>query len=835
MTMNRRHFLKGLLSVSCVAIGGSSLLSPLSVMAKSLTDDDNKWLTTGSHFGAFRISRKNGVIDKVVPFEKDKYPSDMIHGIRGLVYNPSRVRYPMVRLDFLLKGFDSDTTQRGDFRFVRVTWDQALDLFINSLKQAQTQYGPSGIHAGMTGWRAVGQLHSCTSHMQRAVSMVGNFVKKVGDYSTGAGQVILPYVLGSTEVYSQGTSWPIILENTNTIILWSTDPYKNLQVGWNTETHESYHYLAELKKKVKEGKIRVISIDPVVSKTQDYLECEHQYVNPQTDVALMLGIAHEMFTKGLYDKEFVSGYSLGFDNFADYLTGKEDGTAKTPEWASKICGISADRIRELAKIMTTGRVQMMMGWCIQRQQHGEQPYWMSAVLATMIGQIGLPGGGIGYGYHYSGIGVPSSGAAMPGAFPRNLDEGMKPLFTSTDFKGASSVIPVARWIDAILEPGKVIDANGSRVTYPDIKMMVFSGCNPWSFHQNRNHMKKAYHKLKCVVTVNTNWDANSRFSDIVLPACTTFERNDMDVYGSYANRGIIAMHKMVEPLFDSLSDFEIFTRFSRKLGGEAAVKQYTRNMDELDWLAFLYNDCVNDNKGKFPMPDFETFWKEGYVDFGSGKTFVRHAAFRDDPEINPLGTPSGLIEITSRKIAHYKYDDCPGHPTWMEKAERSHGGPGSKKHPIWLQSCHPNKRLHSQMCESTEFRETYTVKDREPCFINAKDAAKRGIRSGDIIRVYNDRGQLLAGAVISKNYPEGIIRIQEGAWFSPVGKDGSKQGGFEIGAIDSYGDPNTLTLDIGTSKLAQACSAYTCLVDYEKYRGKVPKVSGFDGPIEVKI
>ena len=830
--MNRRDFLKGLLSTSCVVLSGTSVLAPLTALAEAGADNQDGWLTTGSHFGAFRVKRKNGVIDQVKPFDLDRYPTDMINGVRGLVYNPSRIRYPMVRLDFLLKGHQSDTSQRGDFRFVRVTWDKALGLFKQSLDHVQTQYGPSGLHAGQTGWRATGQLHSSTSHMQRAVSMHGNFVKKIGDYSTGAGQTILPYILGSTEVYAQGTSWPLILENSDTIILWANDPYKNLQVGWNAETHEAYEYLAQLKQKVAAGKIRVISIDPVASKTQNYLGCEQIYVNPQTDVPLMLGIAHEMYSKGLYDKEFVDGYSLGFEKFVPYLTGESDGIEKTPEWAAQITGVPAKTIRELAQTLTAGRSQLLMGWCIQRQQHGEQPYWMAAVLATMIGQIGLPGGGISYGHHYSSIGVPSSGAAAPGAFPRNLDEGKKPLFNSNDFKGASSTIPVARWIDAILEPGKTIDANGAKVTYPDIKMMVFSGNNPWNHHQDRNRMKKAFQKLEAIVTIDINWTATCRFSDIVLPACTTFERNDIDIYGSYANRGLLAMHKMVEPLFDSLSDFDIFTRFARLLGRE---EEYTRGMTEQQWLQKLYNDCKAANKGKFDMPDFNRFWQDGYVHFGEGKPWVRHAAFREDPEINPLGTPSGLIEIFSRKIDRYGYDDCQGHPLWMEKNERSHGGPGSDKYPVWLQSCHPDKRLHSQMCESEEYRNSYAVMGREPVYISPADAKKRGIKSGDVVRVFNDRGQLLAGAVISDSYPEGVIRISEGAWYGPVGQDGSKQGGAEIGALCSYGDPNTLTQDLPTSKLAQACSAYTCVVEFEKYRGPLPEVSAFSGPIEVKI
>ena len=830
--MNRRDFLKGLVGTSYVVLSGSSVLAPLNALAASGAKASDGWLTTGSHFGAFKMKRKNGVIDQVIPFDRDKYPTDMINGVKGLVYNPSRVRYPMVRLDFLLKGHKSDTSQRGDFRFVRVTWDKALSLFKDSLDEVQTKYGPSGLHAGQTGWRATGQLHSSTSHMQRAVGMHGNFVKKVGDYSTGAGQTILPYILGSTEVYAQGTSWPLILENSKTIILWSNDPYKNLQVGWNAETHESYAYLAELKEKVAKGEIRVISIDPVVTKTQQYLGCEQLYVNPQTDVALMLGIAHEMVAKNLHDTKFIEGYSLGFDRFLPYIQGETDGVEKTPEWAAEITGVSAEIIRDLAKVMTKSRTQMLMGWCIQRQQHGEQPYWMAAVLATMIGQIGLPGGGISYGHHYSSIGVPSSGAAAPGAFPRNLDEDQKPLFDSNDFKGTSSTIPVARWIDAILEPGKTIDSNGSKVTFPDIKMMVFSGNNPWNHHQDRNRMKQAFQKLECVVTIDMNWTATCRFSDIVLPACTTFERNDIDVYGSYANRGVLAMQKMVEPLYESLSDFEIFTRFARIMGKE---KEYTRGMTEREWLNKLYTDCKNANAGKFEMPEFDQFWKQGYVHFGEGKPWTRHAAFRDDPEINPLGTPSGLIEIFSRKIAQYNYDDCPGHPTWMEKSERSHGGPGSEKFPVWMQSCHPDKRLHSQMCESEQFRETYTVNGREPVYLNPDDAKKRGIKAGDVVRVFNDRGQLLAGAVVSNNFPKGVIRIHEGAWYGPVGEDGSKEGGAEIGALCSYGDPNTLTQDIGTSKLAQACSAYTCLVEFEKYQGKVPNVSSFSGPVEIAL
>ncbi|CCN80715.1 Trimethylamine-N-oxide reductase precursor (TMAO reductase) (Trimethylamine oxidase) [Vibrio nigripulchritudo SFn27] len=819
MAITRRSFLKGVATTSAASVIGPSLLASASANAAETT---GTWKVSGSHWGAFRAHIYGGKVQEIKPLEMDSHPTDMINGIKGIIYSPSRVRYPMVRLDWLKKHkYSADT--RGNNRFIRVTWDEALDLFYRELERVQKDYGPWALHAGQTGWRQTGQFHSCTSHMQRAVGMHGNYITKVGDYSTGAGQTIMPYVLGSTEVYAQGTSWSEILENSDNIILWANDPVKNLQVGWNCETHESFPYLEQLKEKVAKGEINVLSVDPVKNKTQRYLQNDHMYINPMTDVAFMLAVAHVLYKEDLHDKEFIKTYCLGFDPFIQYVLGEtKDKIEKTPEWAAEICGVEADKIREFARMLVSGRTQILMGWCIQRQEHGEQPYWAAAVVAAMVGQIGLPGGGISYGHHYSGIGVPSTGFAAPGGFPRNLDQGMKPKWDNKDFNGYSRTIPVARWIDCLLEPGKEIRYNGSKVKLPDYKMMVISGNNPWHHHQDRNRMKKAFRKLQTVVTIEFAWTATCRFSDIVLPACTQWERNDIDVYGSYSGRGLVAMQKLVDPLFQSRTDFDIFTELTRRFGRH---KEYTRGMDEMEWVRSLYEDCRSANKAKFDMPEFDEFWEKGVLDFGTGKPWVRHADFRKDPEINALGTPSGFIEISSRTIGRMGYEHCQDHPMWFEKTERSHGGPGSEKHPYWLQSCHPDKRLHSQMCESEEFRATYAVQGREPVYINPVDAKKKGIKDGDLVRVFNDRGQLMAGAVVTDSFPQGVIRIEEGAWYGPLNE--------KEGAICTYGDPNTLTQDIPTSELAQATSANTCIVDFEKFSGEVPPVTSFGGPIEV--
>ncbi|MFY3325418.1 trimethylamine-N-oxide reductase TorA [Vibrio fluvialis] len=819
MAITRRSFLKGVATTSAASIIGPSLLTPITAQAAETT---GTWKVSGSHWGAFRAQIYGGKVQAIKPLETDKHPTEMLNGIKGIIYSPSRVRYPMVRLDWLKKHKYSAET-RGNNRFIRVTWDEAIDLFYRELERVQKQYGPWALHAGQTGWNQTGAFHNCTAMMQRAVGMHGNYITKVGDYSTGAGQTIMPYVLGSTEVYAQGTSWTEILKHSDNIILWANDPVKNLQVGWNCETHQSFGYLDQLKEKIAKGEVNVVSVDPVKNKTQRFLQNDHLYINPQTDVAFMLAVAHVLYTEDLYDKKFISTYCLGFDDFIQYVLGNtKDKIERTPEWAAKICGVTPESIRDFARMLVKGRTQLLFGWCIQRQEHGEQPYWMGAVLAAMIGQIGLPGGGISYGHHYSGIGVPSTGFAGPGGFPRNLDQGAKPKWDNNDFNGYSRTIPVARWIDAILEPGKKINHNGNTVTLPGFKMMVISGNNPWHHHQDRNKMKRAFQKLETVVTIDFNWTATCRFSDIVLPACTQWERNDIDSYGSYSGKGLIAMHRLVDPMFQSRTDFEIMTELTRRFGRH---EEFTRGMDEMEWVRSLYNDCKKANEGKFEMPEFDEFWEESVLEFGEGKPWVRHADFRKDPEINALGTPSGFIEITSRKIGRYGYEHCQEHPMWFEKTERSHGGPGSDKYPFWLQSCHPDKRLHSQMCESEAFRATYAVQGREPVYINPMDAKAKGIKEGDLVRVFNGRGQLLAGAVLSDSYPRGVIRIEEGAWYGPLSE--------KEGAICTYGDPNTLTLDLGTSELAQATSANTCIVDFEKFTGKVPPVTSFGGPIEV--
>lgn len=817
---SRRRFLTAML-----AVGAASALAPSPLIKKAWAAGENpeQWIQSGSHYGAFEAKVMNGEWVETRPFKHDKYPCDMLNAVREVVYNPSRVRYPMVRLDWLRQREKSDRRQRGDNRFVRVSWDRALDLFYEELERVQKTYGSSGVFTGLADWQMVGKYHKAGGAMDRGLGLHGSYVTTVGDYSAAAAQVILPHVIGSLEVYEQQTSLPLVIEHSQTIVLWGCDPIKNLQIEFLVPDHDAFGYWAQIKEAVKQGKIRVISVDPVRSKTQNYLNCEQLSLRPQTDVALMLGVAHTLYVEKRYDVNFINDYTVGFEQFLPYLLGTTDKQPKDAQWASEICGLSAENIRDFARVLVNGRTQFMGGWCVQRMHHGEQYPWMLVVLASMVGQIGLPGGGVGFGWHYNGGGtVTSAGPVLSGLGSIANPPAAK---YKPDFRGASEHIPTSRIVDCLLAPGKKIAFNGETLIYPDIKMAIYSAANPFHAQQDRNRMIEAWGKLETVVVLDHQWTASCRFADIVLPVTTRFERNDIEQFGTHSNKGLMALHQVVKPQFEARHDFDIFAGLCKRFDREAA---YRENRDEMQWINAIYDEGVKTGAALgVTLPDFDSFWQgEGYIEYPAGQPWVRHSEFREQPDLNPLGTPSGLIEIFSKTIAGFGYADCPGHPVWMEPFERSHSK-ATTKYPLHLQSCHPDKRLHSQLCSSDAFRKTYAVAGREPLYMCEQDARARGLKAGDIARVFNDRGQVLAGVVISADYVPGVIRIHEGAWYSP-------QKGGKAGTLCTYGDPNVLSADVATSQLAQGPSAHTVLVEVERYQPQAPDVTGFGGPDTAK-
>jgi len=757
-----------------------------------------------SHWGAFTALVKDGRLIGVEPFEKDGNPSKIIESIPDALYSETRVKQPMVRASWLRGGPGSRTDKRGAEPFVPVSWDEALDLVAAELTRVKESYGNEAIFGGSYGWSSAGRFHHAKTQLQRFLGMFGGFTGQVHNYSNAAGLAILPYIFGPKSMGRRANScWNSVGDHTDLFVTFGGLGLKNTQVEPGGMGEHGTHRWLE---KLQEKGLKVVSITPLKDDTAHFLDADWIAPRPGTDVAMMLGIAHTLIAEGLHDEDALARYASGFDKFRPYVMGETDGQPKTPEWAAAICEVDAKTIRGLARRMAAGRTMIGVAYSLQRAEHGEQSYWMAATLAAMLGQIGLPGGGCGFGYgSMHGHGNPVNHYAAPA-----LASGENP---------ARSFIPVARISDMLLNPGKPYQFNGMDRTYPDIHLVYWCGGNPFHHHQDLNRLVKAWQKPDTIIVNEIWWTATARHADIVLPATSTLERNDIGA--SSGDRFVMAMQKAVEPIGDSRNDHDIFSGLAKRLG---FLDRFNEGRTEEEWLRHLYNISRQQAaKQKIELPDFDAFWEQGYAEVPEpDEHMTAFSAFREDPAGNPLSTPSGKVEIFSETIDGYGYDDCPGHPVWLEPEEWL-GGERAKSFPLHMMSNQPVTKLHAQMDHGKVSRES-KIQGREPVHLNPGDAEVRGIKAGDIVRVYNDRGHLLAGAVLSDDVRPGVIRLSTGAWYDPA-EPGSP------GSLDKHGNPNVLTPDRGTSRLAQGPIAHSALVEVELYTGEAPPVTAFDPPL----
>ena len=821
--MKRRNFLKLGAAVSALPLIPSSMLAADKLTALK----KNGEILTAARWGILKASVKNGKIVKSAPWKiTSKIPNTLQNTMADLVYN-TRIKSPMVRKSYLADPDNPKPELRGLDEWVEVKYEDAIKLVARELKKTREQKGADSVFAGSYGWQSTGNVHVSRTLLHRFMNLSGGFTGVTGDYSTGAAQVIMPHVTGSNQVYEQQTSWPVVLENSKVVVFWGLNPISTLRVAWTSSDEQGFKYFEQLKNSDKE----IIIIDPIKTVSGKYFEGKARWITPRpnTDVAMMLGMAQHLYSQGKYDKEFLQNYTVGFEKFVPYLTGQSDGVAKTPEWASEICGIGADVIKELAIKFYENRTMIMAGWGIQRAHHGEQAHWMIVTLCAMLGQIGLAGGGFGFSYHYANGGAPTCAGGVIGgmnAASVGVVKDGKFLGLAQDQKQggeaaqawlvntAKVAFPLARIADALLNPGKTIDANGEKITYPQIDFIYWVGGNPIVHHQDTNTNIKAWRKPRTIVVNEIYWTPTAKMADIVFPTTTQYERNDITMSGDYSNMHIIPMKQVVAKQHGAKDDYQIFTDLCKAYADGLAEVYTDGGKTEMDWIKEFYEgaaSAVNANTALgMQMPSFEQWWEKNepteFYETPENAAYVTFEDFRNDPVLEALGTPSGLIEIYSDTIAAMNYKDCGAHPMWFEPVEWL--GMKDKPAKFHLLSLHPLDRLHSQQ-SNTSNRKRYAVADREPVLINTEDAKELGIKQGDLVRVYNARGEILAGANVSDDIMRGVVQIFEGAWYDPNAE-----------GLCKNGNPNVLTIDLPTSELANGNIAHTALVDIELYKHK---------------
>ena len=758
---------------------------------------------TAAHWGTYKVSRDEAGEFKLLPFSQDKDPSDIGKGIESAVQHCSRIQKPAVRKGWLQSKNNRQSVKRGEDEFLEVSWDTAFELVSEEIKRVVSTYGNESIYAGSYGWASAGRFHHAQSHLRKFLNLIGGYTYSKNTYSYAAAEVIVPYVLGNFyEFLFDTTTWRSILDHTSLLVAFGGIPLKNGQINQGgVGSHNQKDYL----NKASANGVKFINISPLKSDLELANNVEWVSPKPNTDVALILSLCYEINNAGATNKSFIDKYTVGFEKFAAYLNGNTDGVVKDANWASRITGISEETIFDLVKKLTSSkRTMISVSWSLTRQSHGEQPYWAAIALACIIGDLGKPGGGIGFGYsamnsignHYKKIPAVS--------FPQGKNRVKK-------------FIPVARISEMLESPGTSFNYNGSKLTYPDIKLIYWAGGNPFHHHQDLNRMIKAWQLPETVISNEWCWNALAKHSDIVLPVTTPLERDDIAL--APRDPYMIFMSKVIDPIGESKSDFEIFSGLAEKFG---LIKDYTDNKTEEEWIRWIYDEsnALQDDNHRFP--DFDAFKKKGWYKHPEPidqKIFLKE--FIQSPERYPLDTQSGKIELFSEQIDSFKYSDCVGHPKWYR--DKEYLGNASK-YKIHLLSNQPKYKLHSQL-DNGKVAENEKSGGRAIIEINRSDAEARGLSNDMVVKVFNDRGSCLAVAKLSDNIMQGVVNIPTGAWLDPSKSD-------DISCV--HGNPNVLTLDAGTSKLAQGPSSHTCLVEIEKYKKEPPNIMAFNPPKIVK-
>ena len=752
-------------------------------------------IPTTSHWGAHGVRVVDDVIVEVVPHPTDPDPSPLLAGVIGAARHRTRIQRPAIRRGWLDNG-PGPSDNRGSDEFVEVSWSEAVEAVATELDRVRSAHGNESIFGGSYGWASAGIFHHSQTQLQRMLNLIGGYTRSINSYSNGTSVVILPHIVGSSEeVLRRPTSWPTIVEHTNLVVAFGGIPAKNVFVNPGGMTqHHTGGYLARA---VERG-VEFALISPVRNDLPPGVPTTWYPVVPGTDVALMLALSHTLLVENLADREFLARYTSGTDVFEAYVLGTSDGVAKDAEWASERCQIPADDIRQLARRMAAVRTLVTVTWSLQRIPNGEQPVWAGLALAALLGQIGLPGGGFGHGYGSMGdVGSTGPSVGLP-HFPKGHN-------------AVKAFIPVARISDMLLSPGQEFTYDGGTYTYPDVRLVYWAGGNPFHHHQDLARLRTALAATDTVIVNEPYWTAMARHADIVLPATIPTEREDFGA--GRRDSHLNAMHRATSAPGEALDDHEIFRRIAERMD---VGDEFTQGRTPRQWLEHMYERWRADLGAV--VPPFEQFWADGGVEMPfPQENLTMFEKFRDDPEQFPLRTPSGRIELASEVIAGFGYDDCPGHPAWIEPDV-----PATGTSPLHLIANQPSTRLHGQM-DVGAFSLASKVQGREPILINPDDALTRGIDDGDVVRVYNGRGACLAGAVVSAVVRPGVVQLATGAWYDPMQLDDGT-------ILCVHGNPNAVTQDRPTSHLSQGCAGQQARVEVERFVGALPPIRAHEPP-----
>jgi DmsA/YnfE family anaerobic dimethyl sulfoxide reductase A subunit len=666
-------------------------------------------------------------------------------GAAERVNHPDRLTYPLRRVG-----------PRGAGGWERISWNAALDLVAGELRRVRDTYGPAAIlDASRSGSTSV--LHS-RAPVGRLLNLLGGCTELWSNLSAEAEVFAIRYTFGPGADYKTAGREPVDYPASRLILMWGWSPGDG---HFGTGTFE---YL----KWARRNGTRIVCVDPRRTRTSAALADEHVFIRPSSDAAALIAMAQVIASEGLQDQAFLDRLVLGFDeahlpadappgaSYRAYLMGEADGVAKTPEWAEPFTGIPAATLRRLAIEFATARpAAIHCGYAPGRTAYGEQFHRAAYALAAMTGNIGVTGGNTGC----------SAGAKATSV--KRFAAGANPA-------GARVASPL---LADLLTRGR---AGG----YPaDIKLVYSVAGDLVNQCGNVNKSVAALtgDAVEFVVVHDHFLTPTARYADVVLPATTFWERNDIHVPWSGAGHYAIFMRQAIPPVGECRNDLDVCAELARRLH----LTEYPDKTEE----AWLREFCAGGEIG-----DFDTFREQGLARLPAPEDTVAFAREVRDPARHPFSTPSGKIEIYSTTLAGapdpYGLGPIPPVPTWIA--------------PHW-----PDARGSLELVTPKSRARTHSTHDNQPIlsradpqdvWIHPDDAARRGIADGQQVRVFNDRGSTVLPARVTDRIAPGVVSIKEGAWFTP-----------DAGGADTRGCANVLTADRASP--AGATTYNTCRVE----------------------
>ncbi len=723
-------------------------------LSQSTTKEKVVITTCASHCGGsclLKVHVKDGIITRI---ETDDAEEPQFRAcLRGRaqrqrVYAPDRLMSPLRRVG-----------ARGEGKFERISWDEALDTIATEWIRIRDTYGAKSIVYDFVG----GDI--CFVHtggwMMNLINRVGGCTRTWGNMSFQAAHTAIMVTYGTPFTNNMRDDLP----NSRLIIMWGWDPASTM-VGVNTAW-----YLAQ----AKEKGARIICIDPRYTNTAALFADQWIPIRPSTDTAMAIAMAYVMIVERLFNQNFIDTYTIGFDKFKDYVLGKEDGIAKSPAWAAEITGVPAATIETLGReYATTKPAALIPGVGVGRTAYGEQYHRATITLAAMTGNIGIHGGDAGArGWEAQFGGYPYESEWFSSFIIRCLERDALPVPYEKASEYRKTAVHRGDLADFVLQ-GKC-------------KMLLIQLMNYANQFPDVNKIAQALQKPEFIVVAEQFMTPTAKFADIVLPTNTFLERNDITMGVGLPFIGL--MNKAIDSLGESKSPMQIAVELAGRMG-------ITDLIDKGE------EEVVKELVKQAGLTDYDRLKKEGVHRIKLTEPYVALQSQIADPQNNPFPTPSGKIEIYSQQLAELDIPDLPPIPKYIE-AKESWRSPLAEKYPLALITPHFKNRALSQFDNIPWCREL----GGQEAWINSKDATTRNIENGEIVRVFNGRGAMLIPAKVTERIMPGAISIPQGAWFDP------DENGLDRGAC----------ANVLTSEEHSPVGVYhynTSLVEVEKYGGK---------------